>query len=207
MKRERTIKAQIVKSRNALVDSLEREDIVIFIEGDLYTGMKKELTTPKQSKKAGAFSLGIGALIIGTAPVIATANIGLGIINMLSGLAKDQIKNYDLINNKEFERIELYLAKGESKYNKDLDTISNYEKSRYEYEDWWRETSEESKIHSREEIKKANTNGTTNNVRRCVVKESNRSLIAPLECISPQERLEQLRKRKEEREKRTLNLQ
>lgn len=198
MKRERTIKAQIVKSRNALVDSLEREDIVIFIESDLYTSMKKELTTPKQSKKAGAFSLGIGALIMGTAPVIAAANIGLGIINMLSGLAKDQIKNYNLINNKEFERIELYLAKGESKYNKDLDTISNYEKNQYEYEDWWKETSEESKIHSREEIKKENTN----NVRRCVVKESNCSLIAPLECISTQERLEELRKRKEEREKR-----
>ena len=126
---------------------------------------------------------------------------------MLSGLAKDQIRNYDLKNNKELERIELYLAKGESKYNKDLDTISNYEKNRYVYEEWWKETSEESKIHSREEIKKEKTAEMTNNVRRCTVTKTNHSILAPLECISTQERLEELRRRKEEREeKRTLDL-
>ena len=52
------------------------------------------------------------------------------------------------------ERVELYLAKGEGRYNKEFDTISNYDKERYEYEDWW-ENGEEEKVHNREEIKSA----------------------------------------------------
>ena len=154
MKRERTLEAKIVKTRNELVDCLEREDIVIFVEGDLYEKMKDELSDPKTSKVVGKAGIGLGVLATVASPVVGMANIGLGLYNLLSGTAKDQIKNYNLKNNKELERVELYLAKGERRYNKEFDTISNYDKERYEYEDWW-ENGEEEKVHSREEMKSA----------------------------------------------------
>ena len=154
MKRERTLEAKIVKTRNELVDCLEREDIVIFVEGDLYEKMKDELSEPKTSKSVGKAGIGLGVLATVASPVVGIANIGLGLYNLLSGTAKDQIKNYNLKNNKELERVELYLAKGEGRYNKEFDTISNYDKERYEYEDWWK-SGEEEKVHNREEIKSA----------------------------------------------------
>lgn len=146
MKRERTLEAKIVKTRNELVDCLEREDIVIFVEGDLYEKMKEELGDPKMNKTVGKVGLGVGMLAL--SPI----SIGLGLGFLLLGTAKDQIKKYNFKNNKELERVELYLVKGEKRYNKELDTISNYDKDRYEYEEWW-ENWEEEKVYKRDEMK------------------------------------------------------
>ena len=148
MKRERTLEAKIVKTRNELVDCLEREDIVIFVEGDLYEKMKDELGEPKMSKTVGMAGLGVGVLAL--SPI----SMGLALGLLLVGTAKDQIKKYNYKNNKKLERIELYLVKGDKRYNKEFDTISNYDKERYEYEDWWG-NGEAEKVHSREEIKSA----------------------------------------------------
>ena len=146
MKRERTLEAKIVKTRNELVDCLEREDIVIFVEGDLYEKMKEELGGPKMSKTVGVAGLGVGVLAL--SPI----SIGLALGFLLVGTAKDQIKKYNYKNNKKLERIELYLVKGDKRYNKEFDTISNYDKERYEYEDWW-ENDEEEKVYKRDEMK------------------------------------------------------
>lgn len=169
MKRERILEAKIVRSRNDLVDCLEKEEIVIFVEGDLYEKMKKELVEPKQSKKLGKINLGLGmaSMFVG-APVVAVANVGIGMWNMLSGASKDQIKKYNLKNNKEFKRIELYLAKGQDKYNKELDAISNYDKKRYTYEEWWEGNAEE-KIHKREEV---NNDDFSSAERKCIISEN-----------------------------------
>lgn len=46
----------------------------------------------------------------------------------------------------------MYLVKGDKRYNKEFDTISNYDKEKYEYEDWWENGGEE-KAYKRDEMK------------------------------------------------------
>ena len=64
MKRERALEAKNVRTRNELVDCLEREEVVIFVESDLYDKMKEELGTPKMSKTVGMAGLGVGVLAL-----------------------------------------------------------------------------------------------------------------------------------------------
>lgn len=121
MKGKRTITVKRVKSYNELAEAVNSEKVVIYIEGSLYDEVKskaKASKTLKGNRTVGGVLLIGGILTGGSLPLL------LGGINYAFGkLMPDDLKKYDVVFKDSPRRIELYLKKGQNKYNKELDSV------------------------------------------------------------------------------------
>ena len=121
MKMRRTIVSKIAMEYNTLAEYVNKREVVIYIKGKLYDEMKDkafESKITKNNKKLGGL-LVIGGLLTGGA-----ISLLLGASSLVySKISKDDFKDYKVKINKNEKRIELYLNKGENKYDPKYDTI------------------------------------------------------------------------------------
>ncbi len=123
LKKQRTIKPQIAKEYNDLVDMVGRQEVVIYIVDNAYKEVAKNAvnTVSKRKYKKTGISLVAFALIFMTGPLGWTTLISASVVTLAS--LKDDFKKYKIKPNKEKERIELYLKHGDDKYDPKYDTI------------------------------------------------------------------------------------
>ena len=120
MKLKRNVTVDIATEYNDLANYVNNKRTVIFIQGPLYDEMTDKANSSKMSKNnklLGAIVV-VGGILTGD-----TLAIILGAISLATGLLPDDFKDYKVKINKKSQRIELYLNKGENKYDSNYDTL------------------------------------------------------------------------------------
>lgn len=129
MRVKRTIKPMIIKEYNELAKAINNKTLAIFIVGEAYEELKKDIMKKhkkgKTNRRTGKANLviGIGITFFTAIPVVGQVFLGLGALNYLCGKLGDDFRNYQVNNNENEKRIELLRIKGENAVDLKYDTI------------------------------------------------------------------------------------
>jgi len=123
---------KVVIERDSLVQALDSQKMVIYIEDPLYEEMYKELSRNIKGKTAKGLSavgatVGLAALLGGS---LLAAPLGLLVIlasaaGGIAGASMDKLKEYSVKIDSVKRRIVLIKASGQNKFNKRRHEISN----------------------------------------------------------------------------------
>lgn len=120
LERTRNVYPRTVRSQNALIDAMEKNETIIYIVGSYANEIKNKAIANKATK--GLFG---GLKTFGAVGILINPILGLSILGLssLSDAMTDNFRNYKIQIDEKKNRIVLTKTKGKNAYRPKLDTI------------------------------------------------------------------------------------